>query len=53
MRLVDELKELFPEKKKTINASSTLEWMIEKICKSDTELKEFMELRAKMNKLNK
>jgi hypothetical protein len=52
-RLVAELRELYPEKK-GINASSTLEWMIEKICgKSDYELKEYMELRSKMAKINK
>lgn len=49
-RLVAELKEVLPEK--TINNSSTLEWMIEKICgRSDQELKEYMELRAKMAKI--
>lgn len=51
MRLVAELKELFPEK--TVNASSTLEWMIEKICKSDPELKEYMQLRDRMVKIQK
>ena len=50
MRLVEELKELYPEKK--VNASSTLEWMIEKICgKSDLELAEYIALRNKLNKI--
>lgn len=50
MDLVNELKEAFPDK--TINASSTLEWMIEKICgKSNEQLANYIRLRNEMTKI--
>ena len=50
LRLVKELKDLYPEKK--VNASSTVEWMIEKICgKSDEELAKYIKLRNEINKI--
>lgn len=52
--LVRELKDLYPDRAKSINASSTLEWMIEKVCgKSYEPLIELIRLRRDMEKLHK
>lgn len=54
MRLVEELKEMHPDKAKSVNASSTLEWMIEKICgKHDMKLADYIRARNEMSKLTK
>lgn len=46
---VDQLANEMPGKR--VNHSSTFEWMIEKVCKGNPKLAEYLKLRNEMNKL--